>query len=144
MKTPREILLAQHRAAEPKLDAIRYEVITEINRKGDKAQSQINLVSLCLGGFNKLWFELIFPSRRIWAGLAAAWILILIANISLRNQQQATMAKASPTPEMILAFRQQEKLLSELIGQREAQPAEPPKIFTPRPSSRRQFEILSA
>jgi hypothetical protein len=91
-----------------------------------------------------LWRELIFPCRRIWAGLAAVWILIFIVNFSQRDGSQTMMAKSAPSPEMILTFRQQEMLLAELIGQNEPQAAEPPKTFSPRPSSERRFEILTA
>lgn len=83
MKTPRDILLAQHRAAEPKLDAIRRVVVSEVlNNQGTKEQRlKQNLVAWSLGGSNTLWHELILPCRRIWAGLAAIWVLIVAANI---------------------------------------------------------------
>src|SRR5689334_359072 len=118
MKTPREILMERHRAINPKLDSIRHEII-------NSKFSRENFLTT-------IWRELIFPSRRIWAGLAIAWILIAMVNISFREQPQASVAKISPTPEMILAFRQEKKLLNELIGQNESQPVEPPRVFAPR------------
>ena len=39
MKTPREILLARHRAAEPRLDAIRQAVVGELNGQDAEPQS---------------------------------------------------------------------------------------------------------
>ena len=143
MKMPREILLEQHQAAAPKLDTVRCEVLAELNHQNTKAQSsKINLVSWCLGGFQKIWHELIFPSRRIWAGLAAIWIFIFITNISTRDHSQIKIAKSSPSPEMIVAYRQQEKLLAELVGQNEPREAEPPKTFSPRPRSEGRIEIF--
>jgi hypothetical protein len=45
-----------------------------------------------------------------------------------------------PSPEMILTFRQQEKLLAELIGPNEPQAAAPPKPFLPQPRSEGRIE----
>jgi len=86
------------------------------------------------------WQQLIWPSRGIWAGLAAIWILLLVANVSMRDRSPASVM-ASASPEMILSFRQQEKMLAELIGQSEPHVAAPPKQFSPQPSSRRRFKI---
>jgi hypothetical protein len=145
MKTPREILFDQHKNAAPKLDAIRHEVVAGLNHKDTKAQSgAANFVSWCLGGSNKLWRELIWPCRRIWTGLAVVWLLILAVNFSLRDNSQTIAMKSSPSPEMILTFRQQERLLAELIGQNEPRAAEPPKLFLPQPRSERRFETLTA
>jgi hypothetical protein len=143
MKTPREILFARHQAVAPKLDALRREVLTKLNHQDTKAPSgAANLVPWCLGGAKQLWLELVWPCRRIWAGLAAVWIGILIANFSQRDQSPAMVMKSAPSPEMILSFRQQERLLSELIGPNEPSVAEPPKIVLPQPRSQRRIEVL--
>jgi len=142
MKTPREILLEQHRSAAPKLDAIRREVVEELNNQETKEQSRpASLVASLLGCSNKLWLELIWPCRRIWTGLAAVWILIFIFNFSQRDPSELTARKTPPpSPEMILTFRQQEKLLAELIGPNEPQAAAPPKPFLPQPRSEGRIE----
>ena len=143
MKTPREILLERHRAATPKLDAIHHKVVTESNHEGTKAQREkMSFMSLCLCGFNKVWHELIFPSRRIWAGLAAIWVFIFIVNFSQHDHSQGTMAKSLLSPEMILTYRQQEKMLAELMSD-EPHISESPKTFLPKPSSQRQLEMLT-
>jgi hypothetical protein len=148
MKTPREILLEQHRAAVPKLDAIRRESVAPLTGHGGR-------FSLApIGGEGRgegadlrflqlLWHELILPSRRIWAGLAAVWIAILAANFSMRDRTPTTMAK-SVSPEMVQSFKQQEQLLTELIGPVDVSAAEPQKTYAPRPSSQRFPEILTA
>jgi hypothetical protein len=151
MKTPRDILFARHQAAAPKLEAIRREVLSAEFKNVGQAS--------CLSSFENerksetgappvlyvLWRELIFPCRRIWTGLAVVWILIFAINVSQRDPSEMMARKSSPpSPEMILTFRQQEMLLAELIGQNEPQAAEPPKTFSPRPSSERRFEILKA
>jgi hypothetical protein len=137
MKTPREILFARHQNAAPKLDAIRREVLNAEFQGEDKTPFYLNLPLM-------FWRELIFPCRRIWAGLAAVWILIFAVNFSLRDNSQTIAMKSSPSPEMILTFGQQERLLAELIGPDETRVAEPPKTFFPRPSSERRFETLAA
>ena len=145
MKTSREILLERHRATTSKLDGIRREVLAaELNNQETKEQSQpSNFVAWLLCCSNKLWLELVWPSRRIWAGLAAVWILICIFNFSQRDPAERLARKSPPpSPEMILTFRQQEKLLAELIGPNEPQAAAPPKPFSPQPRSEGRIEIL--
>jgi hypothetical protein len=136
MKTPREILLARHQNTAPKLEAIRREVL-KIEFQNE------NQIPFYLNFPLTLWRELFFPCRWIWAGLAAVWILICTVNFSQRDPSELVARKAPPlSPEMILTFRQQERLLAELIGPDETRPAEPPKTFLPRPSSERRFETL--
>jgi hypothetical protein len=134
MKTPRDILFARHQSAEPKLDAIRRDVLNVEFREGRRVAVPI-----------LIWRELIFPCRRIWAGLATVWILIFMVNFSQHDPSELMARKTPPpSPEMILTFRQQEKLLAELIGPDETQVTGRPKAFSPRPSSERRFEILTA
>jgi hypothetical protein len=150
MKTPRDILFARHQAAAPKLDAIRREVLGaefksagQASRlssfeKGEKSETGATPV------LRLLWRELIFPCRRIWAGLAAVWILIFIVNFSQRDGSQTMMAKSAPSPEMILTFRDQQKLLNELLADRLLlMDAERPKTFSPKPRTE-TTELLTA
>ena len=54
------------------------------------------------------------------------------------------LPKTSPSPEMILTWRQQEQLLAELIGPNETRAAAGRRNHSfPRPSSERRFEILT-
>jgi len=151
MKTPREILAEKHKAATPKLDAIRRESVEQCQniirkamealppsppsgeRAGMRGRSVLQLI----------WYELFLPSRRIWTGLTAIWIVILAVNFSMRDQSGVTMAK-STTPEMVQSFKQQQQLLAQLIGPSDPTVAEPPKSYTPRPSSQRFPEMLTA
>jgi len=132
MKTPREILLAQHQAVASKLDAIRREVVESTRRP-----PLFNWPIL-------LWHELVWPCRHVWAGLAAIWVVILAVDFSDHDTELVAGKSPPPTREMILTFRQQERLLTELIGPNEPQAVAAPKPFLPRPSSERQFEILKA
>lgn len=145
MKTPRDILFARHQAAALKLDAIRHEVVGKLDHQDTKSQSWSTiLVSWCLGGSNKLWLELIWPSRRIWTGLAAVWVLIFIINISQRDGSQAMNAKSTPPVEMMMTFGEQQKMLNELFADRSL-PAEAiqQKTFLPKPRTE-TLQLLNA
>jgi hypothetical protein len=145
MKTPREILLASHQAAIPKLDAIRRSVVMELNYQGTKEQSfPAALVSSLLGCSNKIWLELVWPCRRIWTGLAAVWVLLAIINISQRDGAQVHLAKTSSPAAITMTFRDQQKILNELFADRSL-PAEAvrPRIFSPKPRTE-TMELLTA
>ena len=149
MKTPRDILFARHQNAAPKLDAIRNHVLSAEFLKVGQASSlspSKNTKKSETGRMPVLlliWHELIWPSRRIWAGLAAVWVLIFVFNFSQRDPAELMARKSPPpSPEMILTFRQQERLLAELIGPNETQAAEPPKPFLPQPRSEGRIETL--
>ena len=145
MKTPREILLQRHAAATPKLDAIRHAMVEELNNKDTKIQSwAVALVALFLGCSQKLWRELVWPCRQVWAGLAAVWVVILAVNFSASDTELVAGKSPPPFPEMTMTFPQQEKLLAELMGPNEPRVAVPLKSFSPRPSSERRFETLTA
>jgi hypothetical protein len=149
MKTPREILLERHQAAVSRLDTIRHDVLnaeflnvrqasslspTKNTKKSETGKMPVLLL---------IWRELIFPCRRIWTGLTAVWILILVFNFSQRDPSELMARKSPPpSPEMILTFRQQERLLAELIGPNEQQAVAPPKPFLPQPRSEGRIEIL--
>ena len=133
MKTPREILLEQHRSAAPKLDAIRNEVLNA-ERRG--AEAHPNWLVLC-------WRELIWPSRRIWTGLAAVWVLILAANISLREHSPAIVKSGSPS-EMMMTLKDQQKILAELLTDHSVpRDADRQKIFSPKPRTE-TLKLLTA
>jgi hypothetical protein len=136
MKTPRDILFARHQNAAPKLDAIRHEVLSTEFQNKDQIPFFANLPLA-------LWRELFWPSHRIWTGLAAIWILIFVVNFSQRDKSEMMARKTPlPSPEAILTFQQQERLLAELTDQNETHDAEPPKLFLPQPRSEKRMEIL--
>lgn len=151
MKTPREILLARYRAAEPKLDDIRQDVVAELSNKDGASRTapktrsfSDSLVSCLLRFPQAIWREMIWPARQIWAGLALAWLLILAADFSMRDRSEIKMAKSPPSPDVIMAFRQQQHLLSELIGPNDPPVAEAQKTYLPRPASERRTERQTA
>jgi hypothetical protein len=137
MKTPREILLARHRAVEPKLDVIRREVVkvaADVNRRKQPVR-ELAFAATLANAIRLSFLELIWPSRQIWAALAAVWIALFIFNVSQRDTSELVALKLSPpSAEAVMAWRQQERLLAELIGSPgTVGDAERRKIFLPKP-----------
>jgi hypothetical protein len=146
MKTPREILFGRHQAAAPKLNAIRQSAVAAVcdRRASTNAAHERRSQTAATTVLQTLWHELIFPCRRIWAGLTAVWILIFIVNFSQRDGSQTMKAKSAPTAEMMMTFRDQQNLLNELLADRSPpMDAERPRIFLPRPRTE-TTELLTA
>jgi hypothetical protein len=117
MKTPRDILLERHRAAMPELDAIRHGIV-------DAKFRRRNFTVV-------IWQELIQPSRRVWSGLAAAWVLILTVNLVERDPAPAGKIVAAPA---MMSLSDQQRLLNELFADRTpAADADREKTFSPKP-----------
>jgi hypothetical protein len=138
MNIPRDILLARHQTVRPKLDAIRREVVaTACNHQATKAQSlATGPAAWWPDFFDRIWLELIWPCRRIWTGLAAVWIMLLLVNVAEREPATVASAKHSPALAMRLAYFSQEKLLNELLADH-ALPgeADQPRNAAPKPRS---------
>ena len=80
------------------------------------------------------WREWLWPCPQAWAGLAAAWVLILALNAATREPVQvATARNTPPAREVLMALKERRRLLAELAGP----PAqvEPQKPLAPRPRS---------
>jgi hypothetical protein len=140
MKTPREILLARHENAAPKLDAIRRAAVEDLKINEQPGQNKfIAWFSSCS---KNLYRELVFPSRRLWAGLAATWLLLLLVNFSLRDRSNAA-TKPAP-PEMTMTLRDQQIFLNELFADRSLpMDVERPRIYSPKPRTQ-TTELLTA
>jgi hypothetical protein len=154
MKTPREILFKRYQTAQPQLDRLREEVVSEIrNPKAEARKIGLGDVDSSFGtrtsfgprtsGFGPgllravrvVWLELIWPSRRIWAGLAVVWLALLAFNLG-QGALVSGGARSAPAPAMVQSFVEQERLLAELL-----QPAKPaPVVEQPRPATRPRSE----
>ncbi len=89
--------------------------------------------------FRGWYLNVIWPYRRIWAGLAAVWMVILAGNLSLHDHAPTSMAKSTPTTqEMIMAFKDRQKILAELLPDYSVpHDAERQKNFWPKPRTER-------
>lgn len=74
--------------------------------------------------------------------MAAVWLVILGINLATGDDSQVIAKRASPaSPQVFMAFREQERLLSELLWSRETPVAEEPKPQVPRPRSEGRWEM---
>jgi hypothetical protein len=116
MKTPREILLKHHQTAEGRLDQIRQGVVAGIRRQetSANARSAARELPLLAAAALKLWRELVLPSRGIWAGLAAVWLVILGYNL---NSPEVSVAMArgttAPAQELRTVLKQYNQRMAE-------------------------------
>ena len=83
--------------------------------------------------------DMIWPSRRVWAGMAAIWLVILGLNLSQRTKQQA-QGSNGPSPEMIRAFLALEGFLPGSSSSSDTRDAEPATPRSPQPRSERHRE----
>ena len=93
---------------------------------------------------NKLWLELVWPCHRTWAGLAAVWVALVVFNAAHAERGQTVVAKTSPPPAAVrLAFLEQQRLLTEIIGPATpASPAEPPRRPNHQPRSEKRVTLM--
>jgi hypothetical protein len=153
MKTPKQILLESHRATEPQLDRLREEVLaTEFGLPAvnPSNSSEGPAVSLSKGRpsryrnlptalLQKLWLELIWPSRRAWAGLAAVWVGL--AAVYLSTQRPGDPKLPPPNPQMVAAWMQEQQLLAQLLDRptrvaaKTSPPARPEPVEGPNKSA---------
>jgi hypothetical protein len=134
MKTPREILLARHRAAAPQLDAIRHAVVNDLSRPTPGGAWLANLVAACLRLLTAPWRELVLPARRTWTALAAVWVLLLVINLSQRDPVSSVTGRLARPQPVMMSWQAQQRWLNELLTDRAA-PADTdrPRNTAPRP-----------
>ena len=147
MKTPREILLAGHHSAVPKLDAIRHSTVAAVcdRRTSASANETHERRSPATARiWQMFWQEIVWPCRRIWTGLAAVWMVLFLFNLSQRDGSPPVIAKSSPPDATMMTLRDQQKLLNELFADRSLPAdAEPPRTFSPKPRTE-SMEFLTA
>jgi hypothetical protein len=144
MKTPRELLTQRHQSVEPKLDALRREVVAE-----HVIAPQFQSGPEAAPGFHprrfvkKLWQELVLPCRWAWSGMAAVWIAILALNLaSSGSAPQLAAAKTSPrNPQIMAALKEQTQMRLQLLDQ-----GAPPVVrsVAPSPHSERGHRPITA
>ena len=127
MKTPREILLAQHQAASPKLDAIRAGVVAGIARPPVRVAMS--------------WREMALSLRWHLAALSAAWVVVAFLNTDHSHSPEAAVPRAAMTePRQIRASLQENRRL--LLQYTDAPTAEPAAV--PGRRSERETQQLEA
>jgi hypothetical protein len=86
------------------------------------------------------------PQRMAWAGLAAAWVVIITLHLATGETSKtiSISAASSPvTPETLQVLKQQRLLYAELVGHPEPRPINRSKTFIPGPRSQRREETAT-
>jgi hypothetical protein len=142
MKTPREILLNRHCAAEPRLDAIRRAAVAAAGESRSAVPARDRRASTAWAAGVSLfrryatapWRELILPSRRLWTGLAAVWAVLILINTFQRDTSGSSSAHGVSSPTVMASWQVQQRWMNELLADRSAPPdADRPRNVTPRP-----------
>ncbi len=140
MKTPRDILLARHQAAAPKLDAIRETAVAAV---GDRHNARAIDADR---GHN--WREFFVSLRWHLAGMGTAWLVIVLLNLNVGHSVSLASAmprEKIPSAQIILAsLRENRRELLEMIQPSELRDARPSKLFPLQPRSERDYETLTA
>jgi hypothetical protein len=137
MKTPRQILFERHRQAESKLDAIRQEALSALTTQARDEGLRTGLKEGFWFGtmLRKAWLELIWPSRGAWAALAALWLAIGATNLEMKSEARTVpVVRSEPVGEMVNRFKEQERLLAELLQPFNPSAGKPARPM-PRPRS---------
>ena len=144
MKTPREILFKRHRAAEPRLDALRKMAVASV--RDCRSSDDIGSAPLTDRRFNS--WEFLCSLRWHLAGMSAVWFVVVLLNVSTGRsptQSAAIPGDKIPPPQVIVAsLCENRRQLVEMIQPLESRDAEPAKPRLPGPRSERRSETLAA
>ncbi len=80
----------------------------------------------------------LWPNSKVWAGLAAVWVLIAVLNFSMSDHTApvvATEKPLAPSAVQMAELRNQQRLFAELSGQTTSPDADRPKNLPPKPRS---------
>ena len=139
MKTPRDLYLAKHQAADAKLDQIRAATISRLGTPVSAVKERPEAAP----NASPWWITLLRPFRLHLAGLAAVWTAILAFNLTTPASPPNAFAAVKPTArELILALVQKHRLLAQLADFDPPSPAEPTKPTPDRPRGQLRIEMI--
>jgi hypothetical protein len=142
-------LFERHRQAEPRLDEVRRKVLAALPTSRREALKEARYSQRAASGqqggaaamLRKAWWELFWPSRRAWAGMAAVWLAVLAANLQLKATSPSAPAAGSARMKVLVqGFEQQRRLLAELLPPGKPAAAEPQPMPPRRPNPRPRSE----
>jgi hypothetical protein len=136
MKTPRELLLHQHREHDAHLERIQDDVIaTSLPNRAKRMECARLAAAFLCSPKNVAWRELILPARRIWLTYSFIWLAIATLHFATADHPAIREAKTSNPAEAIANWKEQQTILAELTKQPEHEPADRPKPHPMRPRS---------
>jgi hypothetical protein len=113
MKTPREIILGRHQAAEASLDAIRQQVLSRELPPRPQPVEQLPSGAW----LTTLWDQLVLPCKRAWAGFGFAWVVILLLQATSSNpMSKPSLPSGKPSLDDRAQLREQWQLRAEMLG----------------------------
>jgi len=133
MKTPRELLLNRHRAAQSELNAIRREMLASMEKVAPE-RSPMTLR------------DVLRSLRWHLAGMSAIWLFVLFLHLDTGRSPQmmaAILPAKTPRQFIMVSVRENRRQLAEMM---DVQPSENEHrgLFPPKPRSERRAEILGA
>ena len=89
---------------------------------------------------------MLWPHPKAWAGLCAAWLLILGLSFASHEPTDTEVARRldRPSPQMRELLKEQEQLLAELSGARDSSEPRRSESVVPKPQSCRESETVNA
>jgi hypothetical protein len=139
MKTPREILLRRHQVATRELDKRRAEALLAMrSHPSNAARHDVDReMTLPVRAALAVWRELIWPCRKTWAGIAAAWLLIISINFLILDAPGATRGGGGiDTTDIRTLIAEQARLIAELGETVPSSPPPQPAASRPRSQNR--------
>lgn len=142
MRTLREVILGQHQAAQPKLDAIRERVVADLAH-GTSGKATVGGEHVAgdgrraPGGRITDWRQFVWSLRWHLAGMSAAWVVAVLLSIDRTSGPvQGVEHPPSPSPEQLLAaLRENQRQVRELIASPASETAPSPPRVNPSPHS---------
>ena len=132
MKSPREVILSRHEPTDAKLDQIRSDVVDELRRHPAPGRSFSHWSRVLR---QALLRELSWSNPRAWAGLGAAWVLIVALKLATPAPHQFARTNSTVSPESLAKAREQRLFIAELLGAIAPREAVPVKPLVPAPRS---------
>jgi hypothetical protein len=87
------------------------------------------------------WREWLWPCPRAWAGLAAAWGIIFLLNVSTPDQPAGAAQVASASWQQFAFLRQETEIIARLSETEENRAAPPVQPAAPKPRSSRSVKL---
>ena len=123
MKTLRQILLERHKAAEPKLEDIRQNLLATLKTPGATADPAVARSTT----FS--WRAFVFSLRWHAAGMTAVWLVVVLLNLERAPGSGVMMAQPSvlPAQQILVSLQEHRRLLLEMIEPPPVEPATTPR-----------------
>jgi hypothetical protein len=127
MKSIRQILMHRHQAAEPKLDALRQNVLLDLATPGRAKHP--DRASLRERPAFPGWRDFILSLRWHLTGLGAAWLVVVLLNADRAPTPSTQLARQrGPNPQQILlSLHENRRQLLEMLGTTPTEPGMPPR-----------------